>query len=135
MNQLNIFVSSTCYDLSQIREDLSDFIINNGHFSILSEHDKFPINPQKNTIENCINIVKENADILILIVGNRYGSLIETGKSITNTEFITAMHKGIPIFVFIDKKTLTAFSIWKENKNGDFSKFVDSTKIFEFIEN
>ena len=76
MNNLNIFVSSTCYDLSQIRTDLSEFIASNGHLPVLSEFQNFPINPQKNTIENCINSVKENADVLLLIVGNRYGSLI-----------------------------------------------------------
>ena len=26
MNKLNIFISSTCYDLSQVRADLCDFI-------------------------------------------------------------------------------------------------------------
>jgi len=126
-------VSSTCFDLSQLRADLSDFIMSNGYAPILSEFENFPINPQKNTIDNCINAVKEHADILLLIVGNRYGSLIDNGKSITNFEYLTAKQKGIPVFVFIDKKTLNAFSFWKDNPNGDFSKFVDSTKIFEFI--
>ncbi len=134
MNNLNIFVSSTCYDLSQIRADLSDFIVNNGHTPILSEYNNFPVNPQLNTIDNCIKNVNENADILLLIVGNRYGSIINSGKSITNTEFLTAKQKGVPIFVFIDKKTLAALGFWKENKDGNFEKFVDTTKIFEFIE-
>lgn len=134
MNKLNLFVSSTCYDLSQIRADLSEFILESGYNPFLSEYDDFPINPQLSTIENCIRNVKESADILILIVGNRYGSIIETGKSITNTEFLTAKQKGIPIFCFIDKKTLGALNFWQENKEGNFSKFVDNTKIFEFVE-
>ena len=133
MNNLNIFVSSTCYDLSQIRVDISEFIENSGHKSILSEFENFPISPELNTIENCVKIVKENADILILIVGNRYGNIIENGKSITNNEFLVAKQKGIPIFCFIDKKTLNAINFWKNNKNGDFSNIVDNTKIFEFI--
>lgn len=133
MNNLNIFVSSTCYDLSQIRVDLSEFIENSGHKSILSEFDNFPISPELNTIENCIKIVKENADILILIVGNRYGNIIENGKSITNNEFLVAKQKGIPIFCFIEKNTLNAINFWKNNKDGDFSNIVDNTKIFEFI--
>lgn len=134
MNKLNIFVSSTCYDLSQLRSDLSDFIIDIGHTPVLSEYNNFPVNPQLNTIDNCIKNVNENADILLLIVGNRYGSIISSGKSITNTEFLTAKQKGIPIFVFIDKKTLATLEFWKENKEGNFEKFVDNTQIFEFIE-
>ncbi|GAB2848265.1 DUF4062 domain-containing protein [Hymenobacter ruber] len=133
MNRLNVFVSSTCYDLSQIRADLSDFIESSGHTPVLSEFDNFPINPQDSTVKNCINAVKENADVLVLIVGSRYGYIIETGKSITNTEFLTAKQKGIPVFVFVDKKTISALSFWKANKDADFSKFVHSTKIFEFV--
>ncbi|PRD56744.1 DUF4062 domain-containing protein [Sphingobacterium gobiense] len=134
MNNINIFVSSTCYDLSQIRVDLSEFITNSGHNPILSEFENFPISPELNTIENCIKIVKENADILVLIVGNRYGNIINNGKSITNNEFLVARQKGIPIFCFIDKKTLNALSFWNTNKDGDFSSFVDNVQIFDFIE-
>lgn len=134
MSNINIFVSSTCYDLSQIRTDISEFIENSGHNSILSEFENFPISPELNTIENCIKIVKENADILVLIVGNRYGSIIENGKSITNNEFLVAKQKGIPIFCFIDKSTLNALNFWQNNKNSNFSNIVDNVQIFEFIE-
>jgi len=134
MNKLNIFVSSTCYDLSQLRTNIYDFIAESGHNPILSESNSFPVSPDLNAVENCIKNVKDNADILILIVGNRYGSIIETGRSITNTEFLTAKQKGIPIFCFIEKNVLNALSFWKENKDGNFAKFVDNIKIFEFIE-
>lgn len=134
MNNINIFVSSTCYDLSQIRTDISEFIANAGHNPILSEFENFPISPQLNTIENCIKIVRENADILILIVGNRYGSIVENGKSITNNEFLVAKQKGIPVFCFIDKTILNALNFWKDNKDGNFSNIVDNIQIFEFIE-
>ncbi|WBX96942.1 DUF4062 domain-containing protein [Chryseobacterium gambrini] len=133
MNNLNIFVSSTCYDLSQLRANLYDFINSCGHNPFLSEYDNFPISTELNSIENCIKNVKDNADILVLIVGSRYGSIIENGKSITNTEFLTAKQKGIPIFCFIDKNTLNALNFWKNNKDGNFSNIVDNKQIFEFI--
>lgn len=134
MNNLNIFVSSTCYDLSQIRVDLSDFLKNSGHNPILSEFENFPISPELNTIENCIKIVKENADILVLVIGSRYGSIVDNGKSITNNEFLVAKQKGIPIFCFIDKSVLAALSFWRHNKDGNFSHIVDDPKIFQFID-
>ncbi|WP_267402581.1 MULTISPECIES: DUF4062 domain-containing protein [unclassified Chryseobacterium] len=134
MNNLNIFISSTCYDLSQLRANINDFIKDSGHNPILSEYNNFPVSPDLTAVENCIKNVKENADMLVLIVGNRYGSIIESGKSITNTEFLTAKQKGIPIFCFIDKNILTTLNIWKDNKDADFSKIVDNNKIFEFIE-
>ena len=54
-----VFVSSTCYDLKQVREDLKDFFEENyGFQTMLSEFDSFPIDPCKGTFENCV----ENVD-------------------------------------------------------------------------
>ena len=94
MAQVNIFVSSTCYDLSQIRHDIKQCILDFGHNPILSEMKNFPIDPNLTSSENCINTVKSEADIFILIIGDHYGSVLESGKSITNTEFLTAVNKG-----------------------------------------
>ena len=53
-----VFVSSTCYDLKQIREDMKEFIENNyGFDAMLSEFDSFPIDPCKGTFENCLDNV------------------------------------------------------------------------------
>lgn len=133
MEPTKVFLSSTCYDLKQIRSDLFDFFIDFGFSPILSEYPNFPIDPDKNAIENCIENVKNNTDIFILVIGNRYGSQISDGKSITNTEYIYAKKLGIPIYIFIYKPVLNIIPVWEKNKNGDFSEIVDSTKIFEFI--
>ncbi len=133
MNKLNIFVSSTCYDLSQIRVDMHEFIDKCGYSPILSEFRNFPVSPDKNTLQNCINTVKSDADIFVLIIGNRYGSQIESGQSITNIEFLSAKEKGIPIYIFINKNILNFLYYWKKNKGGDFTDIVDTIKIFEFV--
>jgi len=134
MSQIKIFLSSTCYDLKQIRKDLFEYLYSAGYTPFLSENHDFPINPQKDTIENCIDNVKNNTDIFILVVGNRYGFQIENGKSITNTEYLYAKKLGLPIYVFIYKPIISILPIWKKNKKGDFSDSVDSTKIFEFVQ-
>lgn len=100
MAGVNIFISSTCYDLSLVRQDLRDFISSLGYNPMMSEQNDFPIDPQLDNWENCINAVKKYADIFVLIIGNRYGAVGETGKSITNTEYLTAVQKGIPIYTF-----------------------------------
>jgi len=45
MTDVNIFISSTCYDLSQVRQDLRDFISGLGHNPMMSEQNDFPIIP------------------------------------------------------------------------------------------
>lgn len=130
----SVFVSSTCYDLSQVRKDLESFIESVGMLPILSESSSFPVNPNLDAIENCLAGVKERADIFILVVGARYGSKTENGKSVTNLEYLEAKLKEIPCYVFVQKPVLTALSIWQKNRSGDFSGIVDSSKLFEFVD-
>lgn len=128
------FVSSTCYDLKQVREDLKDFFENNyGFQAMLSEFDSFPIDPCIGTFENCLSNVDKSADIFILIVGTRYGYVTERGKSITNLEYLHAKAKGIPVFVFVDKQLHSHLKIWEANKDGNFSTVVDNPQLFEFV--
>ena len=129
-----VFVSSTCYDLKQIREDIRDFFRNNYNFEVmLSEFDSFPVDPCKGTFENCLNNVDNSAEIFILIIGTRYGYVTDQGKSITNLEYLHAKAKGIPIYVFVSKQLNNSLPLWRNNKNGDFSSVVDNPKIFEFV--
>lgn len=131
-----VFVSSTCYDLKQIRQNIRDFIEDDlGYEAVLSEYDTFPIDPDMDTVNNCLRVVEERANIMVLIVGGRYGYITNHGeKSITNLEYLRAKMKGIPIFVFIDQSILNILPIWKKNNTADFSEIVDSPKIFEFVD-
>lgn len=129
-----VFVSSTCYDLKQIREDLKEFFDENyGFHTILSEFNSFPIDPCVGTFENCLSNVDRIAEIFILIVGTRYGYETDQGKSITNLEYLHAKAKGIPIYVFVSKQLYNNLPLWRTNKDGDFSSIVDNPKIFEFV--
>lgn len=129
-----VFVSSTCYDLKQIRADLKEFLEENyGFEAMLSEFDSFPIDLCVGTFENCLNNVDQCADVFVLIVGNRYGYVLESGKSVTNLEYLHAKSKGIPMYIFVSKQIYSTLPIWRSNKTGDFSSVVDNPRIFEFV--
>src|SRR5579862_8593331 len=112
-----VMVSSTFYDLRQLRVDLFDFIESElGYRALISEHSSFPIDPDASTIENCRQRVQRDADILILIIGGRYGSVeSKSQKSVTNLEYLTARAKGIPIYAFVEKSIITLGSVWEAN--------------------
>ena len=129
-----MFISSTCYDLSQIRRDLKDGIREMGHEPMLSEDKDFPIDPSLTSSENCINAVRNDADVFVLIIGNKYGHKLESGQSITNSEFLTAVEKGIPVYTFSLKQMVHLLPFWKNNRTADFSYIVDDNKVFEFLE-
>src|SRR6266496_4813252 len=115
-----IFVSSTCYDLQQVRADLKDFIESLGLQPIMSDYNSFPVEPEINAIENCLKVVNEFADLFVLIVGGRYGSANDQGKSVTNMEYLRARAKGIPVYAFVQKSILNILPVWK--KTGSLVK-------------
>ena len=85
----NVFLSSTMYDLSELRVQLRQFIDGLGWRAVMSEHDSFPIDANQTTVENSRRNVRENADVFVMVVGARYGSVdAEADKSVTNLEFV-----------------------------------------------
>jgi hypothetical protein len=131
----SVFVSSTCYDLSQVRADLKRFLEGMGLDPVLSEMPVFPVSPQIGPVENCLRAVRERADIFVLIVGARYGTQGKSGKSITNMEYLEAKGKGVPVYIFVLKQVLSMLPIWKTNPLADYESVVDTPKLFEFVEN
>jgi hypothetical protein len=132
-SRTTLFVSSTCYDLAQLRADLRDFAESVGLEPVLSELDTFPVNPSQDTLRNCLEAVRTRADLFVLVVGGRYGSINETGKSITNLEYLEAAARGIPKYVFVKRDILSLLPVWRANPNADFRSTVDTPKLLEFV--
>lgn len=134
MSKTRIFVSSTCYDLASIREEIRNCIIELGHTPLLSEYPSFPVLPELKTIDNCKRVVRENTDIFILIIGGKRGSLdSETNKPITNIEYEAAKEEGLDAFIFVFRPVMKLVPIWENNPNADFSPTVDYPEVFKFI--
>src|ERR1051325_970096 len=129
----SVFVSSTCYDLLQVRADIRGFIESLGFNPILSNYNSFPTDPDVNPVENCFKVVDESADIFVLIVGSRYGSTPGGAKAVTNLEYLRARAKGIPVYAFVQKSILNILPVWRANQQGNFQDVVDSPKLFEFV--
>lgn len=130
-----IFISSTCFDLDQVRENLKITLEEIGHLPVLSEYPNFPVNPSKSTIQNCKENVRKNCDLFVLIVGNESGSIDkDSGKSIVNLEFDVAQQENIDTFIFIKKSIFELIPLWKDNPDADFSKKVNSTQVIEFAD-
>lgn len=134
MTRTRIFVSSTFFDLAQIRDDLRVTIASIGHEALLSEYPQFPILPTIDTIENCRQVVR-SSDVFVLIVGGRSGSLDPvSGKTITAIEYETAVQNGIDCFIFVQENVMTLLAAWRKNPGADFSPAVDSSRVFEFVD-
>jgi hypothetical protein len=131
-----VFVSSTCYDLKYIRENLRYFINSIGFDAVLSEDGDVFYNPQIHTHDACLNEVN-NCQLFVLIIGGRYGGTYHgEEKSITNKEYEKANELKIPIFTLVEQSVLSDHYVYQKNrKNPDITyPNVDSIKIFSFID-
>lgn len=136
-----IFVSSTCYDLKYIRENLKFFVRSLGYEPVLSEEGSVFYDPALSVQDACLVEVPA-CQLFVLIVGGRHGSKYkDSGQSITNAEYSEAVKARIPIFALVDRAVNEEFRLFLSNKSNteiDANKIrypaVDSTRIFEFIE-
>ena len=131
----NVFVSSTMYDLNHLRSQLRRFIEGLGWIAVMAEHGSFAIDANQTAVNNSLRNVRENADIFVMIVGARYGSIDpDTDKSVTNLEFLEARARGIPTYVFVDSDVLAQLSVWQSNPDAHYRDVVDTPRVFEFID-
>lgn len=123
-----VFLSSTLYDLQQVRANIRDFVEDDlGYRCLASEMNSFPTDPDADTIENCRRRVEQDADIFVLVIGGRYGSVPEPlGRSVTNHEYLVARSTGVPIFVFVKAEVLAALPIWQASPEANFKDIVNN---------
>jgi hypothetical protein len=135
-----IFVSSTFYDLRYIREGLRRFIESLGYNAVLSEDGTVFYDPKVSAAEACLGEIG-NADMLVLILGGRYGSYMpDLHKSVTNAEYQQAIKENLPVFALVEADTYSDYTIYRANQSQAevLSQITfphaDSVRIFEFID-
>jgi len=136
MAKPRIFISSTFYDLRQVRSDLDRFIKELGYEPVLNELGNIPYGKDDKLEEYCYKEIS-NIDILVSIVGGRYGSESQHNNlSISQMEFRTALELNKQVYIFIDKNVNAEYQTYLLNKKNKETKyrFADNIKIYEFIE-
>lgn len=136
MARPRVFVSSTFYDLRQLRSDLELFIRESGFDPILNERGHIPYGSHDKLEEYCYREIG-TVDILVSIVGARFGAEAQQpGYSISQMEVKTALQLGKQVYVFIDKNVHAEYRTYLLNKDNASVKytFADDIRIYKFIE-
>jgi len=136
-----VFISSTCYDLKYIRENLRYFVKTLGYDPVLSEDGNVFYSPFRHTHESCLSEIP-TTQLFVLIIGGRYGGeYINSENSITNTEYKEAIKLKIPVFALVESSVYSEHHLFQKNRKNneiDLTKLkfpsVDSLRIFEFID-
>lgn len=140
MAKPRVFISSTFYDLRQIRVELDKFIEGLGYEPVRNEEGDIPYGKDEALQAYCYKEIA-NIDVLVSIIGSRYGSAgiikeKEQEYSVSQLELKTALKEDKQVFVFIDKNVFTEYETYNNDKNNEnvIYKYVDNVNIYKFIE-
>ena len=97
-----IFISSTFKENEKIREQIRNYFYSVGAEPLLYEQE---LTPSINPMTYRINLL--DADFMILIVKDEYGTETETGISGMHEEYKIAHNNKIPLHVYLKKNTTT----------------------------
>ncbi len=93
---IRVFVSSVSLGLEPTRKQIIADLQTAGYD--VGAMERFGAQPQI-PIDVCLREVRK-ADVLVLLIGPRYGSLLPQGISYTHAEFREAQGAGIPVLAF-----------------------------------
>lgn len=136
MARPRIFISSTFYDLKHVRADVERFLSELGYDPVANERGHIPYGSEEALEEYCYREI-ENTDILVSIIGGRYGSASAGHEnSISQMELKTAVKLSRQVYIFVDADVKSELRTYKMNKDSPSTKYahVDNVKIFEFLE-
>ena len=136
MSKPRVFISSTFYDLRLVRLELDKFLRVLGYEPVRNETGDIPYGKSE-ALENYCYKEIGNVDILISIIGSRFGSSSEGDKarSISNVELRTALKENKHVFIFIEKNVFIEYETYLLNKDKEIEyKYVDNPNIYKFIE-
>lgn len=129
-----VFISSTYYDLRHVREDIGNFILQMGYEPVM--HDRGGVTyTQTDTLEKSCYDELSTCDIVICIIGNKYGTKSESSDlSITMEELKSAIKDRKKIYIYVLKEVYIENKTYLLNKDNDFvPASVDSIKVHEFV--
>lgn len=136
MAKPRIFISSTYYDLRHIRSDIERFIKEQGYESILNEQGNIAYGKDEKLEDYCYKEIN-NVDILVAIIGGRYGSESKNdNNSVSQMELKTAFELNKQVYIFIEKSVYNEYHFYLSNKTNEtiVYTYADNVKIYQFIE-
>jgi hypothetical protein len=136
MAKPRVFISSTFYDLRQVRSDLERFIREIGYEPVQHERGQVPYGAQEKLEKYCYKEI-DQVDIVVNIVGGRFGSgSFEEAYSISQMELITALRLNKQSYIFVEGAVMSEYRMYLQNKDVKGITYVaaDDVRIFGFIE-
>jgi hypothetical protein len=130
-----VFVSSTCYDLQEIRYQMRKFIGDYGFDPVMSEFGDIFYNSDKHVQDACKDEI-EKCNLFVLIIGNNYGSLYHSQEvstdipqSITLHEFKKALDTKVAKHIYVNKYVNHDYNNYKKALDKKFFSHFASNEV------
>lgn len=114
---MTIFLSSTCYDLKDLRAELEVFLKSKGYTLLFSDRANFPVNTMIHRHDVCIENVAK-CDLYVLVIDSRFGAKYykDENISITWAEYKEAIRTEKKIMAFVRKEIFNERVAFKQTK-------------------
>ena len=120
---MKIFVSSTIYDLIDIRSEIYELLKASGLNPSMSDRgdSDFTQIPTSNSIDTCL-VNLRSSDYCIVILSQRYGASLSDALpqygdvSATHLEYNTAIEENLNVLFYVRDRLHSEFDLWRRHK-------------------
>lgn len=130
-----VFISSTYYDLKEVRNTIGNFVLNLGYEPIMHERSSVAYTHNKPLEEDCYHELS-GCDIAVCVIGSKFGSQSSSNDlSITMNEINNAISLKKKVYIFIARDMFIENRTYEQNRSsGSFkSAYTEDLRVHEFI--
>lgn len=120
---LQVFISSTCYDLRDLRASIKRYLEGLGITPLLSDEAGFPRENHISPYVSCL-MTLEDCPLIIGIIDKRYGMSFKDWApydyadiSPTHAELRHTLRKQKKLLLYVHQDILSAYQIWRRHNN------------------
>ncbi|MBR0962492.1 DUF4062 domain-containing protein [Tardiphaga sp. 538_B7_N1_4] len=121
----NVFVSSSCYELRDMRARLQEWLSGMGFNPILSEGEGFPHTDGMPPYASCLRTMDECA-MVIGVIERQYGTQFDDwgpfpqykGLAPTHAELRHALDSGKRVLIYVQDSTWAFYDVWRRNPDA-----------------
>ncbi len=119
---LRVFVSSTCYELRDLRALIRQWLEDHGLSPQMSDANGFPTHDGLPPYASCLRVLEE-CPLVIAVIDRRYGTVFDDwgpyekyrGLAPTHAEIVHALTRGKRTLIFVQEELWTFYEVWRKN--------------------